>query len=306
VKINIVQVTNKKKIELSLMYYLCHDLVKVLLYTLEDLGHDVLFQKDQFDPSCLNIVVTGYHLLPGDIAALKKHGVPYVVYQAEIFSDMGLNNDNPDWVDEKTKIQHHYLNLIEGAIHTWDCFQFNQVFLKARGFESSHITHGYHPQLEGMPKKPEQDIDVVFFGSHTDYRLEIFKQLQKEGLKLKILKFEPPTMRDDALRRAKVNLSIKANSTTMAHLPHSRVMTGLYLNTLTVSDPVYGQEWLFPMIDIVPTEQITAHIVQIIQDGSYATKAKQYKELYMQHKMIDIMRPLMLEVQEKMSAKGLL
>lgn len=134
----------------------------------------------------------------------------------------------------------------------------------------------------------------------------MFKQLIKEGLNIKILKFEPPAMRDDALRRAKVNLSIRANATTMAHLPHSRIMTGLYLNTMTVSDPVYGQEWLFPMMDIVETEQITEHIVQIIKDGTYVSKAQQYKELYKEHKMINIMRPLMDIVQEKMSVKGLL
>ena len=43
VKINIVQITSKTRLELALMYYLCHDLVNLLLYTLEDLGHDVVF-----------------------------------------------------------------------------------------------------------------------------------------------------------------------------------------------------------------------------------------------------------------------
>ena len=154
--------------------------------------------------------------------------------------------------------------------------------------------------MEGRAKKEEQDIDVVFFGSVTNYRNVILKKLHKEGLQIKVLNFEPPAMRDDALRRAKVNLSIKANPTNMAHLPHSRVMTGLYLNTMTVSDPVYGQDWLHPMIDIVETENITTHINQIIQDGTYRTKSVEYKKMYMQYKMVDIMRPIMQQVEEIM------
>ena len=299
-RINIVQVTGK----LGMLYYLCHDLIRLIMFSLEDLGHDVLFQKDIFEPDCLNIIVTGYHLEPRQVAYLRRQNIQYIVYQAEIFSPLGLNNDNPKLKERFVAVQDSYLGLLEGAVHVWDCFRFNQAFLAERGIASSFVHHGYHPGLEGRPKKERHDIDVVFFGSHTDYRKQIFKQLIKSGLKLTILKFEPPAMRDAALRRAKVNLSIKANPTTMAHLPHSRIMTGLYLNTLTVSDPVYGQDWLHPMMDIVPTEDLTDYIHQIIQDGTYQQKSETYSRMYRQHAMVDFMAPLMEELQDILDSQS--
>lgn len=134
-KINIVQITSKTRLELALMYYLCHDLVNLLLYTLEDLGHDVVFQKDQFDPECLNIIVTGYHLSAREVEVLRNRNIPYIVYQAEIFTPMGLNNDDPALVPAMMDIQNNYLQLVEGALHVWDCFKFNQQFLMERGVE---------------------------------------------------------------------------------------------------------------------------------------------------------------------------
>ena len=296
--INIVQVTNKSNPLMSVMYYLCHDLVRSLIFSLEDLGHNVIFQKDIFHPTWLNIVVTGFNTDPRTLERLKINNIKYIVYQAEIFSNMGLNNDNPDLVKEYLMVQEQYLELLKSAIHVWDCFKFNQVFLKQRGIKSSFIRHGYHPGLEGREKKQNLDVDVVFFGSFTDYRKQILKRLYSEGLNMKILNFEPPTMRDDALRRAKVNLSIRANPTTMAHLPHSRIMTGLYFHTMTVSDPVYGQEWLHPMMDIVSTEDITSYVTEIIKDGSYKTKSDEYSQMYRQHLMTDIMSLLMEELQD--------
>ena len=297
-RINIVQVTNKLHPQASVMYYLCHDLVQIILFALEDLGHDVIFQKDTFEPDRLTIVVIGSNLNVKEIDYLKRSNLQYIVYQTEIFSPLGLNNDNPAMVRPMMEAQNKYLSLLDGAIHVWDCFKFNQVFLQERGIASSFIQHGYHSALEGRKKKTVQDIDVVFFGSHTEYRTTIFKRLLKEGLSLRVLNFEPPAMRDDVLRRAKVNLSIKANPTTMAHLPHSRIMTGLYQNTMTVSDPVYGQEWLHQMMDIVPTEELTNHIQRIIQDGSYIQKSETYSQMYRAHLMVDFMRPLMEELQE--------
>jgi hypothetical protein len=274
------------------------------MFSLEDLGYDVIFQKDTFEPDCLNLIVTGYNLQPNEVVYLRQKKIPYMVYQAEIFTPMGLNNDNPQLVQQLLATQNTYLALLEGAIHVWECFKFNQVFLQERGIVSSFMHHGYHPALEGRIKKVNQDVDVVFFGTHTEYRREVFKQLLKEGLSLKILMFEPPAMRDDALRRAKVNLSIRANPTTMAHLPHSRIMTGLYHNTLTVSDPVYGQDWLHPMMDIVPTEELTGYIQQIIQDGTYKQKSETYSQMYREHLMVDFMRPLMEELHDIMNSQS--
>ena len=74
--------------------YLIHDPIKMLLYSLESLGHDVIFQENNISKSHINILVTSYRMNLRQVQALKRHDVQYIVYQTEIFSEKGLNEQS--------------------------------------------------------------------------------------------------------------------------------------------------------------------------------------------------------------------
>lgn len=288
-KFNIVQMTQN-----ALITYLIHDPVRTLLYALEALGHDVTFHQNQFLKDRINIVVTGYRMPEELIHRIIRLKIPYIVYQTEVFSEQGLNFiPNLGSMTYGLHIQGLYLKLLEKSLMVWECFEFNRTFLQQHGIASEIITHGYIPQLEGGPKK-EPLYDVCFFGSLTKYRTQVFSELKKLSVSVKVLGLEPPFVRDELLRCSKINLSLRANDTTMSHIPHFRILTALYHNTMTISEYAKGQEWIEPMMHCVEPDpkRLVEDILSILEGEVYTAKVEQYKNHFQRQPMTDIVQRL--------------
>lgn len=295
-KFNLVQVAKEAK-----MYYLIHDPLRSLLYSLESLGHDVIVQKDTMAKDRVNIIALGERLTIQDIDKIIASKVPYIVYQTEVFTDNGLNFQEGVTKEFCLEKQERYLKLCRHATMIWECFDFNQKYLQNLGIESHTIYHGYHPRLEGLPKKKTLDIDVCFFGSLTPYRLKVLRKLVKKKLNVSILQWEPPLFRDETLRRSKINLSIRANDTTMSHLPHFRVLTALYHNTMTVSEQGRGQDWMQDMMEMVPENDFVESVVSALSSNEYEEKAMIHKKELMRYPMTEFMKPLIPELKGRYS-----
>ena len=134
--------------------------------------------------------------------------------------------------------------------------------------------------------------DVCFFGSITNYRQSVLKELHRRKINIKVLGAEPPFVRDELLRMSKINLSIRANENTMSHIPHFRILTALYHNTMTITEYAKGQEWLEPMMTYVEPNIIglVNMVEQVLNEGTYEQKAMEYKGVFQSRPMVDIMR----------------
>jgi hypothetical protein len=295
-KFNLVQVVRETK-----MYYLIHDPLRSLLYSLESLGHDVIVQKDNLVMNRVNIISLGLRYSLEEINKIIDSKVPYIVYQTEVFTKQGLNYQEGLLESDCLVRQERYLKLCRNAIMVWECFDFNQKFLKEIGIESQIIYHGYHPKLDGLPKKKELDIDLCFFGSLTSYRIRILQKLRKKRFSVAVLQFEPPLFRDEVLRRTKINLSIRANDTTMSHLPHFRVLTGLYFDTMTVSEHGRGQDWMKDMMHMVDADIFVESVSAALSSKEYEEKGLLYKKEFMRHPMTDFMEPLIPDLKGRFS-----
>ena len=295
-KFNIVQI-----IQDAVVSHLIHDPIRLLLYTLEDLGHDVVVNKDIFMKDRINIVVIGTRLSEVAIDTLIKHKVPYVIYQTEVFSDKGLNYQPIINIEQTLEWQRVYLKFLRGALMIWECFDFNQEYLQKIGIESHLIYHGYHRLLEGQPKKQDLDIDVVFFGTRTPYREQVLKTIKQRGISLMVLQHDGPLFRDEVLRRAKINLSIRANDETMSHLPHFRVFTGLYHNTMTVSEHAKGQDWMVGLVNLVPPQEVATRLQELLKSKEYIPLAQQYRQAFLARPMEEYMKDLVAELKVRLS-----
>ena len=295
-KFNIVQI-----IQNAVVSHLIHDPIRLLMYTLEDMGHDVVVNKDTFMKDRVNIIVIGTRLSEASIDALIKSKVPYVIYQTEVFSDKGLNYQPTSNIHQTLEWQRIYLKLLSGASMIWECFDFNQQYLQNIGIESHLMYHGYHRFLEGRAKKAELDIDVVFFGSLTPYRAKVLKSIKTAGISMMLLQHDGPLFRDEVLRRAKINLSIRANDDTMSHLPHFRVLTGLYHNTVTVSEQAKGQDWMVGLVDLVPPQEIGNRLQEMLRSKEYIPLAQQYRRAFLERPMEEYMTDLVAELQRRIS-----
>ena len=97
---------------------------------------------------------------------------------------------------------------------------------------------------------------------------------------------------------SKINLSIRANADTMSHIPHFRILTALYHNTMTITEYAKGQEWLEPMMTYVDPNinDLVDMVETVLSDGSYEQKALEYKEVFQSRPMVDIMRDLLKDL----------
>ena len=300
-KFAIVQITRPQQ----KIYYLTHDPLRTLLYSLESLGHDVICTRNSFAKDRINILATAYNLDSQNANILIKSKVNYVVYQTEVLSAKGINVFYDKTANVRSalggkKAIQTYLRVLSNSRMVWDCFSFNKNFLSKLNIDCGLIRHGYHPNLEGQPKKQNLDLDLLFFGSLTPYRKRILDALNKKGYKLAVLSLEPPLFRDDCLRRTKLNLSIRANPQGMSHLPHFRVLTGLYHHTLTVSEICSEQKWMEDMVMMVPPEQLVETCDRILQSGEWEERAQKCRANFLQKPMTEYLRPLVARLDEKM------
>ena len=97
---------------------------------------------------------------------------------------------------------------------------------------------------------------------------------------------------------SKINLSLRANTDTLSHIPHFRILTALYHNTMTITEYAKGQEWLEPMMTYVDpnVNDLVDMVEQTLSDDSYDQKAMKYKEVLKSRPMTEIMRELVKDL----------
>ena len=167
---------------------------ELLAFSLQDLGHDALFSINDIYPDRRNIVI-GCHLLPTDLIARMPEST-IVVNTEQIYDEdrFGWNTNIFEWVR---------------TFETWDYSPRNVAAFERLGIPGvKTLRVGHQPQLTRIPKAADQDIDVLFYGSVTDRRKEIFDQIRAKGLNLVTLFAVYGAERDEYIARAKVVLNL--------------------------------------------------------------------------------------------------
>ena len=115
--------------------HVLHDPMRSLLFALEDLGYDVVVDKNHFYPDRVNILINSCCLHQDTVAALIQGNIDYVIWQTEALSDQGINicsgkgpNDLIGLGDKEALKQ--YLVALAYSRMNWECFIFNQEWLK--------------------------------------------------------------------------------------------------------------------------------------------------------------------------------
>jgi hypothetical protein len=283
------------------IYYLNHDPFRSILYTLEDMGHDCVVTRNVFIPGRINIILNPFDIDDETLHKLLTSNIDYVVYQTEILSNEGINNvhlrDGRKITLGGIKELKRYLVLLARSRMIWECFGFNQRFLASKRIMADLIRHGYCPALEGRERTCEPSVDMIFFGSISDYRANILNQIRNLKHSVYVLDMEPPYYRDNQLRNAKLNLSIRFSDHAMNHLPHFRVLTGLYQNRMTLAEYCPEQAWMEDIVMMVPPEDFIQTSLSIIETGEWRDRAVEYKKNFKQMPMEQYIKPLVDELQ---------
>jgi hypothetical protein len=111
----------------------------------------------------INVILGGHLLTP----QFFSYEFPYIYFQLEQLSD------HEGWYSEQM------LNLLSNANDVWDYSKTNIEFLKTKGINAKLLPLGYHPALEIIPLHQQKNIDILFYGSLNQRRLDIINEINK-------------------------------------------------------------------------------------------------------------------------------
>ena len=267
-------------------HHFISDIIRLIYLSLLDLGHECSISANQRVPGSINILFSWVQLTHEEIEQWVNSDTPYILFQPEILHETGLNDvKSHNWAEYMP----HMWHLFAHALRIWELFDFNLPILQRRELPVDIFPLGYHPKLDSyLPTQPEYD--AIFFGSHSQYRADIFQALEKVNISLHTLNFAPNLFRDDLLRKSNVSLNIPLNVDEMFHVSPNRVTAGLYHQVPTLSPQCRCALWLKPMIRMLDTDNIAEEIARYIKEKQYIQDAKDFRQHFIQHPMCDSLR----------------
>jgi hypothetical protein len=161
--------------------------------------------RNTIKPGRINIVMGSMIFLPDDgkaINDLRKY--PYIGYQLEqLDADHGLAARNLT-----------YYRFLEAAAHIWDYSPVGMRFLSRTRLRDkiSFLPPAYHPSLEKVRPAEERDIDVLFYGSLSERRMRVVRQLKAAGVNVIALFGVYGEALHGYIRRSKIVLNMHGTS----------------------------------------------------------------------------------------------
>jgi len=168
------------------------EVAETLQYGLRALGHGAGIRDNVADASATNIFL-GAHLLLPEQASMVPPGS--ILYNLEQLGGPNL----PKCYYElacKRQIWDYSLQNIE----KWKSLNCSVIPV--------HVPLGYVKELSRIQPAPEQDIDVLFYGSLNDRRSSILTALKKAGVKVHAVFGVYGKDRDDLIARSKIVLNV--------------------------------------------------------------------------------------------------
>ncbi len=170
------------------------EIAESLCYALLRLGHRSTIVENRFPADTASIVL-GAHLL-GE-RALEVLPASAIVYNLEQIGP-DTARDNPG-----------YLELLRQR-RVWDYSERNLEAYAALGakMDAALLPVGYVPELARIQPAPEQDIDVLFYGSLNDRRRKVLEEITGAGLNTQAAFGIYGQARDELIARAKLVLNL--------------------------------------------------------------------------------------------------
>ena len=185
--------------------WLYYDNVRCLYGSLNDLGFECSITENALVSGAVNIVL-GNIVLPANDPARMAFLLdkPFFFYQLEQLS--ALNG-------EPTK-KPGYFKLLEAASHILEYSPSGLEFLHSMEFASKtfFLPPSFHRSLEFFRPARNADIDVLFYGSHSDRRNRIMEELRSKGVHAVYLSGVYDGVLADYIRRSKIILNIHSRS----------------------------------------------------------------------------------------------
>ncbi len=191
-----------------------------------------------------------------------------------------------------------YLELTRG-FPLWDYSPRNaSIWRDELGHDGVRILRiGYVPQLRRIEPVPEQDVDVLFYGSINDRRRMVLLALQQAGLRVRGLYGAYGAVRDAWIARSKVVVNIQFHDS----LIHEIVRTSYPLaNRKVVVSECYPGTDVEPdvrqaIVD-VPLDRLVAACVDLVRSDARRREVEEHGfEIFCRRDQVDYLRSAIRE-----------
>ena len=170
------------------------EIIESVQWGLEQLGHEVTYSLNAYQPTSTNIVF-GAHMLPLEV--LKQLRGDTIIYNFEQGRGLDGTGVRPE------------VSFIAENFSIWDYSSANMDMWKSLGNESAKLVPvGYAPVLSRIPKPQDQDIEIFFYGMPGQKRLNAIHQLSHEGYRVVFACGLFGGARDSLIARSKVLLNV--------------------------------------------------------------------------------------------------
>jgi hypothetical protein len=175
------------------------EIAETLQFGLRSLGHEAQILDNLVDPSATNIIL-GAHLIEPHEEKLLLTGS--IIYNLE---QLGANVEQLGAAPLSAK----YFDLAK-RFQIWDYSPLNIARWNEIGCASPPrlVEIGYVPELRRIVSRPEQDIDVLFYGSLDDHRLSVLRRLRETNVKVHAVFGVYGRERDELIARSKIVLNL--------------------------------------------------------------------------------------------------
>lgn len=168
------------------------ELGETLQVALQSLGHTARTRENLFDPGWTSLILGAHLLSPDQMQELPRASIIYNLEQ------LGGAQLKPDYYTLATRYQ----------IWDYDLHNIEHWKRLTCAYVPVHVPIGYVPELSRIKPGPQQDIDVLFYGSLNDRRNRILNALKDAGVKVHTAFGLYGKDRDELIARSKLVLNV--------------------------------------------------------------------------------------------------
>ncbi len=215
---------------------------------LRTLGHEAVVGENTIDAAATTIVL-GAHLLHQQEALNLPEAV--IVYNLEQLGGAAL----PGW----------YRSLAK-RLRIWDYSAANLALWKQEECreEPRLVEVGFAADLRRIVPAPVQDIDVLFYGSLNERRLQLLREIEASGLRLHVAFGVYGQQRDALIGRAKVVLNLHAYDTEIFETVRVSYLLANAKAVVSEQAPDMGE--LAQAVAVAPYVQLVATCRELVEN----------------------------------------
>jgi hypothetical protein len=169
------------------------ELGELVFYSLKELNFDATMGFNKINPGVKNIII-GCHLL--DPALIQKFPQSTVILNTE-----QIYADPSSWTNN--------IFAWSNSFEVWDYSERNLIKLNEIGARRAKLLKiGFQKELMRISDEKDKDVDILFYGSINERRMNVIDLLKAKGMNIKTLFGVYGKERDEWIERSKLVLNL--------------------------------------------------------------------------------------------------